>query len=144
MVGRSAQGEIACLQWNNAADKHESKLAFMVATNAVAALKQTGFQTVFSRNKEQLFPIGGKFGKGVRGACDDGGSFTIGRTREWHIPVTTAKTGDPISGLPPLCIQLGEAFRPGQTAIQRAKHEWDRSVPQKVRKRTGEDCNDRQ
>ena len=51
-MSRSAQGEIACLQWNEAADKHESKLAFMAVANAFAALKQTRFQTVFSRNKE--------------------------------------------------------------------------------------------
>ena len=50
----------------------------------------------------------------MRGACDDGGSFLIGRTRERHVPVTTAKTGDPISGLPPLCIQLREAFGQGK------------------------------
>src|SRR5206468_11198937 len=142
-VSRSAQCEIACLQWNEPPDKHELKFAFMAVANAFAALKQAGFQAVFSRNKEQLFPIRNEFGKGVRGARDDGGGFLISRTRERHVPVTTAQTGHLISGLPPLSIQLGEAFRPGQTAIQRAKHEWARSVPQKVCEGTGKHSDNR-
>src|SRR5262249_26800586 len=144
MVSRSAQCEIACLQWNEAPDKHELKFAFMAVADDFPPVKQGRFQAGFSLDQKKLLPIRGGLSKEMRRGCRECGRFLIGGTRGPHVPVTTAQTGNPISGLPLLCIQLGEAFRPGQTAIQRAKHERGRSVPQKVCDGTGKHRDNRQ